>query len=313
MIDKSFIPIIQEIEQENIDDYKQELSTLSSCSWDSIIRTPEIEKWLSNFTGIVLDSKPAEQILALHLAISYVYFTENDVRSMSQNLWWKYCHFLIENFEEEGWENKTDSEKLEYIVSNTSINPLGNLAGSGTNICYYFRQANSLGGTVFRPYNSDEHKLFCVIDDATLSGKSAIEDLKRYSETINSSKAFYLSFITSNKAKATLNEIYPNLKVISALDLDDSSKLFNDISLYFYGKEKWKPVAKYLCKSYGEKLFSHNPLGYNNGQYAIGFFYNTPNNSLPIFWGERFGWNPLFKRYFTSKGNSVVANDEFFY
>ena len=313
MKDNSYIPIIQEIERENVDDYKEKLLTLSSCCWDNIIRSPDIDKWLSNFTGKVLDSIIAEQILALHLAINFVYFTENDVRSMSQNLWWKYCHYLIDNYEDDGWDNKTNLEKIDFIVRNSSINPLGNLAGSGTNICYYFRQANSLDGALFRTYDPEEHKLFCVIDDATLSGKSAIDDLRRYSEIINSSKAFYLTFITSDKAIAALNETHPNLKVISALELDDSSKMFNDSSMFFYGKEEWKPIAKYLCRSYGEKLFSHHSLGYNKGQYALGFFYNTPNNTLPVFWGERFGWNPLFKRYFTSKGNNVVADDEFFY
>ena len=39
------------------------------------------------------------------------------------------------------------------------------------------------------------------------------------------------------------------------------------------------------------------PLGYDNGQYMLGFEYNTPDNTLPIFWGMGDGWVPLFKRY----------------
>jgi len=33
----------------------------------------------------------------------------------------------------------------------------------------------------------------------------------------------------------------------------------------------------------------------------IGFFYNIPNNTLPIFWSDKYGWFPLFKRYESKK------------
>jgi len=38
-------------------------------------------------------------------------------------------------------------------------------------------------------------------------------------------------------------------------------------------------------------------LGHSNGQYAFGFYYNTPNNTLPLFWSDQNGWIPIMKRY----------------
>ena len=43
--------------------------------------------------------------------------------------------------------------------------------------------------------------------------------------------------------------------------------------------------------------FCHRLLGYNNDAYAFGFFYNTPDNTLPIFWSDHGDWKPIMKRY----------------
>ncbi|MDR2409621.1 MAG: hypothetical protein LBE13_16135, partial [Bacteroidales bacterium] len=46
-----------------------------------------------------------------------------------------------------------------------------------------------------------------------------------------------------------------------------------------------------------KKIGVTDPLGYKDGEYAFGFYYNTPDNSLPIFWGQKNGWLPILKRY----------------
>ena len=45
------------------------------------------------------------------------------------------------------------------------------------------------------------------------------------------------------------------------------------------------------------------PLGFNDGAYLIGFEYNTPDNTLPIFWGTSNNWKPIFTRYEKIYGN----------
>jgi len=39
----------------------------------------------------------------------------------------------------------------------------------------------------------------------------------------------------------------------------------------------------------------YTPLGYGESESLVSFFYGTPNNTLPIFWGDS-KWNPLFPR-----------------
>ena len=55
--------------------------------------------------------------------------------------------------------------------------------------------------------------------------------------------------------------------------------------------------CKKFAVHYGKKVRPSYSLGYNDGQLAFGFFYNTPDNSLPIFWAENNDWYPIIKRY----------------
>jgi hypothetical protein len=55
--------------------------------------------------------------------------------------------------------------------------------------------------------------------------------------------------------------------------------------------------AKRMCEAYGATLLPSHPLGFGSGQYLIGFFYNTPDNCLPVLWAESSDWTPCFKRF----------------
>lgn len=97
-----------------------------------------------------------------------------------------------------------------------------------------------------------------------------------------------------------------NGKARSLFLLDDSFKAFNIESRNFKSKlDATKPIKEpsledleKFCKYYGEKLWSgENALGYKNNQLMIGFSYNTPDNTLPIFWCNYNGWKPIFPRF----------------
>ena len=56
-------------------------------------------------------------------------------------------------------------------------------------------------------------------------------------------------------------------------------------SIFYYKTDNWR-IRKLLTK------------GYDNAVRDIvefGFYYNTPNNSLPIFWSKK-EWYPIFER-----------------
>ena len=57
-----------------------------------------------------------------------------------------------------------------------------------------------------------------------------------------------------------------------------------------------RDFAYEIMKGYGERIAPSMPLGFDDGQYAIAFRHNTPNNSLPIFWSDRNDWFPIMKR-----------------
>ena len=63
-----------------------------------------------------------------------------------------------------------------------------------------------------------------------------------------------------------------------------------------------------LCNYYGMEIVNKElsaaeiymkryPLGFANGQHMFGFYYNTPDNILPIFWCKSSNWSPAFVRY----------------
>ena len=77
--------------------------------------------------------------------------------------------------------------------------------------------------------------------------------------------------------------------------------------------KNWINVAKKMCKYYGQRIDPRNPLGFRNGQFLFGFYYNIPNNVLPIFWGNVNGWVPLFERYFNDCDKLEETNSEKFF
>ena len=44
----------------------------------------------------------------------------------------------------------------------------------------------------------------------------------------------------------------------------------------------------------------------------MGTYYNTPNNTLPVFWSEKNKWHPIFTRYnkkYTSDKGLIVEGE----
>ncbi len=301
--------VISELSSLNTDRLTQQIKSISLHAWDRSLENLTLNKWKNNFTGEFLCNKEAEQNLALWLALHFVFYTDRDVRSLSTNLWWKFIHNIIENYENTNFmSDKTINEKYNYIINNTIIQPLGNCSGSGTNVCYFFRQSNGLKKELFDIKPESEYKYLVLVDDATVSGYQTKENLEKYS-SVPKEKKFILTYISTQSAKLHIGD---EAQLISSIELDDKSKCFNNSSYVFSRHKNWSPIAKKMCKYYGNKLDPHNPLGYRKGQFTFGFYYNIPNNTLPIFWATLNGWTPLFNRYFSDYNKSEETNSEKF-
>ncbi len=100
--------------------------------------------------------------------------------------------------------------------------------------------------------------------------------------------------------------------------LDDTFKCFSSESRFFDQNSSQidRIYAEHFCREYGKEvmrllyskdrsvkdekidgLSENESLGYMNGQQLLGFYHNTPNNTIPIMWCDENGWFAIFKRY----------------
>jgi len=158
------------------------------------------------------------------------------------------------------------------------------------------------------------------IDDVTISGEQALEYIE--SRNIKANNTYVAVMIATEDAIKNLKNSRKKVKPIATMILDQRDKAFSDAAYVFSDKRirEIRTIAQEFCEMYGKKavkgcgyMVTH-PLGFDDGQYMISFEYNTPDNTLPIFWGTGSGWNPLFKRYpKIYKGEEYVLDDRKYY
>lgn len=302
------------IEQDfpDILELKKQIMHTSETVWKHEITEKEIDKWLDNFTGEVL-SKEEEKVLALWLLSNFVYYNEDEVLHLCKVLMKDFIHKMLVDTNTQ----QDDIDKNLYeIISKTRFLPLGEPSESGGYILYYFRQVNDLHISYFIfPETSDSDSInnLVYIDDVTLTAGQdgqAHRKLKKIKSKYPNKNIILLTLIASEDSIAKLKGI--GVEVITTITLDKRNKCFNNNSSIFHAYPKYIKTCKKFALHYGNKIDSEMPLGYKKGEYAFGFFYNTPNNTLPIFWGTNNEWCPIFKRYDKNyKIKSVIINERF--
>lgn len=286
----------------------------SIVAWNERIKGRKIREWLTNFTGECLGNEDVEQKIALWLLLNFTFYSLDDVKELCKDI---YHQFLRAELEIRAMGDGLDrNEIINNILENTCFMPLGNASESGAKILYDFRTVNGLGKDLFEVKHS-KYECLVLMDDVTISGFQAIDYLSQYQ--INADRIYFLVLMATPEAIKNL-EATQNIKLIYSILLDSRTKCFSDDSFVFQGKneEQLKLVAKELCEYYGNKIMSifsdtymkDYPLGYHDDQQMLGFYYNTPDNTLPIFWCEE-NWKSIFPRYNKIYGNGKVDfNDE---
>lgn len=245
--------------------------------------------WLNNFKGEVF-SKEDEQRIALWLLSNYTHYNEKEVDHLCRILYKKFIHIhaVKKNLKE---------EELRVCMKNFCYIPLGNASESGGFIAYQFRKQAKIGVDRFFFITDDENvsgDTAIFIDDVTLSATQAKDPIVDFATKHHFDSVYLLTLISSTKAEAELAKY--GIHTISCIEIDERNKCFADKSILFQKFRDLREPIKEMCEHYGKKLFSKYPLGYKDGQYLFGFFYNTPNNTLPIFWSNKNGWHPIFER-----------------
>ena len=283
----------------NIDRLKKIILKTSIVAWDNVISEQAIDKWLDNFSGRFFSSVENERKLALWLLAHFTYYSINDVRILCKDLFNLILHQkLIENRNVQPFD-----DVLDELLKESVFIGLGNDSESGKSILYYFRQENKLSKKCFEISPNRKYKNLFLIDDVSLSGTQACN----YAQTLNiEAENIYAGFlIATEEAKNKIKNSGLGITPIATMVLDKRDQAFSNDSFVFSDKQVHElcPYARDFCEKYGKISIENEdymlkwPLGYGDGQYLIGFEYNTPDNTLPIFWGKSNGWQPLFKRY----------------
>lgn len=303
------------------------LEKLMAHVWRNGHDKKNINAWLENFNGSCYDVEK-EKYFALHLLTHFLFFNQDMVRQMLSSA---YTELYVIPLKQE--IRKSLSGTLDYKIiqenfdaecNKTLFIGAGNPSESGAHLLYYFRQVNSLSKKRFsdfygvfsekiiREFNDipldveveilrkDVSKIV-FFDDLVGSGDQIRGYLRARIFAIRKSaphiKIQFISLFCTNDAIDILNspEMFDN-QASSLFILDNTFKAFHENSRNFkQNEEPSKEELKVFCSHYGRGLFG-DPLGYKNSQLMIGFSYNTPDNTLPIFWASH-QWKPIFQRY----------------
>ncbi len=259
-------------------------------SWKVALDIEDIEGWLSNFKGRVF-SVSDERLLALWMLCNFTYYNEDEINHMCKVLFKNLLHRLMVD------NALNTEEEAENCIKNTAFTSIGRASESGGFILYLFRQQSDLDLDRFifptDILTTASDAIVCV-DDVMISGGTAARFFYKHKDKLEKKKIYYISLITTDTAISKLKRL--GITVIYCAKLDDRNCAFSDVSLAFYKYPEVKPYAKHLAEQYGTAIEPEKPLGHNSGEYCFGMFYNVPNNSLPIFWSDKNGWNPIFPR-----------------
>lgn len=275
--------------------------------WGVKLLDEDIERWLNNFTGRVFT--PAEERqYALWLLCNFVYYNQDEVRHLCNNAFKKYIHELLDT--QTSLVEKSFSDQIVDIIQETAFIPLGRPSESGYLISYYFRQSNGLSAAFFKYDNTKietKIKYAVYLDDNTITGRQLITYIKEEKQNWhNDLKVFFLTLVSSRDVEKTLSD--EGCRLITAICLDERSKCFSTESSLFRDFDQHRERVKIFASKYGEYLAPGKELGFEGSEVLFGFYYNTPDNCLPIIWAEKDSWRPIFKRF--SKITKAVAHHE---
>lgn len=264
------------------------LKKTSEKSWKNNLEISDIEKWLKNYKGEVF-KEHIEQHLALWLLSNFSFFNQDDIRHLCKILHRNLIHQIIQDL------NIKDVNEEKKILGSIKYSAIGRASQSGNFLLYDFRYEASLKiSNFYYPTNIEnkEETIIAFIDDVFITGDTAENFFKK--NQLNKCKIYYCSIFVTESAIEKLNKL--GVTVIYCNLLDGKSRCFGEESIIFNKyPDLLQPTLK-LVEHYGQKLYASGSLGYKDSQLCIGFYYNTPNNTLPIFWASKKEWTPIFVR-----------------
>ena len=309
------------------EDLEAKLKLLNQTNWEGRVPKNVLEEWVSQFDEGGSTSWN-EQAQGLFLLSHFLYFGQAEIRSLLRSLYRDLIRApaLREIRRAMGDTLDTTVISAEYRRRQEDYRylALGNPSESSMHLLYYFRQENGLsrklfihpheifepivtGGAVDWRLRAPAVQKYVFLDDMCGSGHQAIQYGRDVVQPLKAlSPAATVEYFALFGTSSGLNAIRGGKFFDSAeavYELDESFRTLEADSRIFHGGAPApdRSRVRETCLKYGRQLSPAHPLGYANGQLLLGFSHNTPDNTLPIFWGgaqaETGPWKPIFRRY----------------
>jgi hypothetical protein len=304
---------------------KKKLRNLNETIWERRAGMGQIQLWLDNFKDDI-NISPSERMHALYILARFTFFSEIQIKELLKSLYRDLYKYPIISSIRKAHNDTTDTNIIkpdfDEELRKTRFIAMGGASESGQHLLYLFRIVNDLPIelfimqsqiviTTFTP-SGELHSLrdpsvnkYIFIDDFCGSGSQAITYSKSIAWLIRkidpSIDIYYYVLVATEDAIKNIKRDTDFSDVKCVYTLDNSYKFFGDNTRYFVEKYQGieKEFAKTMCRNYGNDIWRDYPLGWKDGQLAIGFHHNTPDNTLPIIWYEGPNiptWKPIFKR-----------------
>lgn len=300
--------------------------TLNERAWDRRVGAEVITSWLENFDGRTGNATAEERLGALYMLSQFMYFGSREIRVLLQALYRDL--FLLPLAHEVKARTGSVSDfnsEMNSQISKTRFLGLGNPSESGVHLLYYFRQENLLSKSDFidaaqmyknvevagerrRVARYDDVERYIFIDDMCGSGETAV----RYSndvlpDLLDQKPGIEVSYLCLFGTKAGMDRVRGESRfgqnAAAVFELDESYKWCSKDSRFKAGIPVGvdPKILDSIALTYGSGLSIHHPLGYLDGQLLLGFFHNTPDNTMPVIWADAYNsgtsWYPAFRRY----------------
>lgn len=270
----------------NIVELEKKIRDKITYCWKNGLSDRDVKSWLDNFKGKAYDVE-IEHKLAYILLDNFMFINHDEVLQLCRDLYSNLIHEIAV---------KSKDGYIDY--DNIIFLPIGNPSESSSLIMYFFRLANDIPKDKFSYHlpTYNKQKTIIFIDDFAGTGNQAFDDnIVPLLNSLNISfdQVYYLCLVSTDKA--IIKGQSHKIKVISSLILDSRAKLFNINSYTRFNNELIEMLVNFIDRyKYDVKW---HPLGYGDSQLAFGFYYNVPDNSLPVFWADNSNWRPIFKRF----------------
>lgn len=137
---------------------------------------------------------------------------------------------------------------------------------------------------------SFEDPVFVLFNDTHGTGNQFLNEIWPYLKEYGEHKIYVLAIAISSDALNRFRKEMPRVHVIPQIPIFNAKSVFT-------GEECER------LHDIGKKVYATHPMGYGNTALLTAYYYQCPNNTLPIVWadgrnnnvnGNAYNWNPLF-------------------